>query len=212
MIRVILCDDHAVVRAGLAQLIGTFEGIDVVAAAGGADEALAAIAAEGAEVVLMDLEMPPPDGIEATRTIRERHPGVAVVILTSFSDRPRILRALDAGAVGYLLKDATPDEVERGIRAAARGESPLDPRAASALLAKQAVTVPVGALSSREREVLALVAQGLPNKVLARRLGISEKTVKAHLTSIFRAIGVDDRTQAAIWAVRNGLGGDPDRS
>lgn len=213
MIRVVLCDDHAVVRAGLGQLIGAFEGVRVVAATEGAADALAAIDEHGADVVLMDLEMPPPDGIEATRRIRARHPGVAVVILTSFSDRPRILRALDAGAVGYLLKDATPDEVERGIRAAARGEAPLDPRAASALLARRAAPAPARALSTREREVLALVAEGLPNKLIARRLGISEKTVKAHLTSVFRAIGVDDRTQAALWAVRNGVAGGPaDRS
>jgi DNA-binding NarL/FixJ family response regulator len=211
VIRVILCDDHAVVRAGLGQLIGAFDGVEVVAQAGGTAEALEALAATGADVVLMDLEMPAPDGIEATRQLRARHPGVAVVILTSFSDRPRILRALDAGAVGYLLKDATPDEVERGIRAAARGEAPLDPRAASALLARRAA--PARPLSAREREVLALVAEGLPNKLIARRLGISEKTVKAHLTSVFRAIGVDDWTQAALWAVRTGVvGGPADRS
>ena len=111
--------------------------------------------------------------------------------------------------MGYLLKDATPEEVERGIRAAARGEAPLDPRAASAVLAARAAPAAAGSLSEREREVLALVAEGLPNKLIARRLAISEKTVKAHLTSIFRAIGVDDRTQAALWAVRNGIGGPP---
>ncbi len=153
----------------------------------------------------MDLEMPPPDGIESTRLLREAHPEVAVVILTSFSDRARILEALDAGAVGYLLKDATPAELERGIRAAARGEAPLDPRAASALLAARPRPSAADGLSPREREVLVLVAEGLPNKLISRRLGISEKTVKAHLTSVFRTIGVDDRTQAAVWAVRHGL-------
>ncbi len=208
MIRVVVCDDHAVVRAGLGQLIETFGGVEVVAAAGGADEALAAVATHGADVVLMDLEMPSPDGIEATRILHHRHPEVAVVILTSFSDRSRIMQALDAGAVGYLLKDATPEELERGIAAAARGESPLDPRAASALLASRARPEAAG-LSGREREVLALVAQGLPNKLISRRLGISEKTVKAHLTSVFRTIGVDDRTQAAVWAVRNGIVEEP---
>jgi DNA-binding NarL/FixJ family response regulator len=205
VIRVVVCDDHAVVRAGLEQLIDTFADVRIVATAEGGEAALAAVAAEGADVVLMDLEMPPPDGIESTRRLRAAHPGVAVVILTSFSDRARIVEALDAGAVGYLLKDATPDELERGIRAAARGEAPLDPRAASALLSERARPEPAGDLSPREREVLVLVAEGLPNKLISRRLGISEKTVKAHLTSVFRAIGVDDRTQAAVWAVRNGL-------
>lgn len=206
MIRVLVCDDHAVVRAGLGQLIGTFDGVEVVAVAEGGEEALAALGARSADVVLMDMEMPPPDGIATTRRIVAGHPGTAVVILTSFSDRARILEALEAGAVGYLLKDATPAELESGIRAAARGESPLHPRAAKALLSASVRPDPAGGLSGREREVLALVVEGLPNKLIARRLGISEKTVKAHLTSVFRAIGVDDRTQAALWAVRHGVG------
>lgn len=205
MIRVVVCDDHAVVRAGLGQLIGTFEGVEVAAVADGGEAALAALGEGGADVVLMDMEMPPPDGIATTRSIVAAHPGVAVVILTSFSDRARILEALEAGAVGYLLKDATPAELESGIRAAARGESPLHPRAAKALLSAAVRGDPVAGLSAREREVLGLLVEGLPNKLIARRLGISEKTVKAHLTSVFRAIGVDDRTQAAMWAVRHGL-------
>jgi DNA-binding NarL/FixJ family response regulator len=205
VIRVVVCDDHAVVRAGLEQLIATFEGVRIVAAADGGEAALAAVGESGADVVLMDLEMPSPDGIESTRLLRAAHPEVAVVILTSFSDRARILEALDAGAIGYLLKDATPAELESGIRAAARGEAPLDPRAASALLSARAQATPAEELSPREREVLVLVAEGLPNKLISRRLGISEKTVKAHLTSVFRSIGVDDRTQAAMWAVRNGI-------
>jgi DNA-binding NarL/FixJ family response regulator len=128
-------------------------------------------------------------------------------VLTSFSDRERILGALDAGAIGYLLKDSEPEELYRGIRAAARGESPLDPKAASALLTARAENRGGGAgdLSQREREVLALVAEGLPNKLIARRLEISEKTVKAHLTRVFQQIGVTDRTQAALWAQRNGV-------
>ncbi len=211
MIRIVVCDDHGVVRAGLEQLIATFDGIEVVASAAGGEEALAAIAEHGADVLLMDLEMPSPDGIETTRRIRETGGEVAVVILTSFSDRARILEALDAGAIGYLLKDATPNELESGIRAAARGESPLHPRAASALLSAGVRPEAGGGagLSVREREVLALVVEGLPNKLIARRLEISEKTVKAHLTSVFRTIGVDDRTQAAMWATRNGVGPSP---
>jgi DNA-binding NarL/FixJ family response regulator len=212
VIRVVVCDDHAVVRAGLGQLIGTFDGVTVTGTAGSAEEALALVAGPGADVVLMDLEMPGTDGIAATRALRAAHPGAAVVILTSFNDRARILAATDAGAIGYLLKDATPDDLERGIRAAARGESPLDPRAAGALLGRDRAHDPgggPGGLSPREREVLALVAEGLPNKRIARRLGISEKTVKAHLTSVFRTIGVDDRTQAAMWAMRNGVAEPP---
>ena len=153
----------------------------------------------------MDLEMPEMDGIEATRRIKEERPDVAVVILTSFSDRERILRALDAGAAGYLLKDAESDDLARSIRAAARGDAPLDPKAARELLSARAPGSPLESLSPREREVLVMVTEGLPNKMIARRLSISEKTVKAHLTSVFRQIGVTDRTQAALWAQRHGL-------
>jgi DNA-binding NarL/FixJ family response regulator len=158
------------------------------------------------DVVLMDLDMPRVDGIEATRRITAEHPDTAVLVLTSFSDRPRILGAIEAGACGYLLKDASSDEVAEGIRAAARGESPLDPRAARAVLDARTEPDPLAGFSAREREVLALLVEGLPNKLIARRLEISEKTVKAHLTRIFREIGVTDRTQAALWAERQGLG------
>jgi DNA-binding NarL/FixJ family response regulator len=152
----------------------------------------------------MDLDMPRVDGIEATRRITAEFAGIAVLVLTSFSDRTRILGALDAGACGYLLKDAASDEVAEGIRAAARGESPLDPRAARTILNARAEPDSLGALSEREREVLALLGEGLPNKLIARRLQITEKTVKSHLTRIFRELGVTDRTQAALWAERHG--------
>jgi DNA-binding NarL/FixJ family response regulator len=158
-------------------------------------------------VVLMDLSMPVLDGIEATRRIVAAQPEVRVVVLTSLTDRERILGALDAGALGYLLKDAEPDELFRGIRAAAQGDAPLDPRAARELLTARVSDRPANGLTARERAVLALVGSGLPNKLIALRLGISEKTVKAHLTSVFRAIDVTDRTQAALWAQRNGLVG-----
>jgi DNA-binding NarL/FixJ family response regulator len=128
---------------------------------------------------------------------------VNVVVLTAFSDRSRILDAIDAGAVGYLLKDAEPDELIRGLQAAARGESPLAPKAAQALVAARAEQQGDPELTPREQEVLALLADGLPNKLIARRLDISEKTVKAHLTNIFQRIGVTDRTQAALWAQRH---------
>jgi DNA-binding NarL/FixJ family response regulator len=154
----------------------------------------------------MDLDMPRLDGIEATRQLLAAHPKTAVLVLTSFSDRPRIMGALEAGASGYLLKDVEADEVAEGIRAAARGESPLDPRAARTVLTARAEPDPLEELSTREREVLGLLLEGLPNKLIARRLEITEKTVKSHLTRIFREIGVTDRTQAALWAERHGLG------
>ena len=129
----------------------------------------------------------------------------AVLVLTSFSDQPRILGAIEAGAVGYLLKDASSEDVVEGIRAAARGESPLDPRAARTVLNARAAPDPLAPFSPREREVLELLVAGLPNKLIARRLEISEKTVKSHLTKIFRELAVSDRTQAALWAERHGM-------
>ena len=206
MIRLAIVDDHAVVRAGLAQLVETMDEVELVGEAGDGEEAVALCAERRPDVVLMDLEMPRVDGIEATRRIRAAQPATAVVVLTSFSDRDRILRAIDAGAAGYLLKDAGPDELARAVRAAARGDAPLDPKAARALLSARTTAAPADSLSEREREVLLMVAEGLANKQIARRLEISEKTVKAHLTSVFRQIGVTDRTQAALWAERNDLG------
>ncbi len=150
------------------------------------------------------------DGIEATSRIVAADAAVRVVVLTSFSDRRRILQALDAGAIGYVLKDAAPDELEKAIHAAARGEAPLDPKAAHALISDRTAVSPGASLSDREREVLVLVMEGYQNKHIARRLGISEKTVKAHLTSVFRQIGVTDRTQAALWAQRHDLRADDD--
>lgn len=205
MIRLLIADDHAVVRTGLTQLVATFEDVELVGSARDGEEAVVLCAQHGPDVVLMDLEMPVLDGIGATARIKAAHPEVAVVILTSFSAREQILRALDAGAVGYLLKDSEPDELGRAIRAAARGESPLDPKAARALLGARRAGSPLDALSEREREVLLMVVQGLANKQIAQRLSISEKTVKAHLTSVYRQIGVTDRTQAALWAERNGI-------
>ncbi len=206
MIRLLIADDHAVVRTGLRHLVGTFEDVELVGAAENGEDAVRLCAEHQPDVVLMDLEMPVLDGIEATRRIAADQPDVAIVVLTSFSDRDQILRALDAGAVGYLLKDAEPAELGKAVRAAARGEAPLDPRAGRALLSERASGSPLDDLSEREREVLALVARGLPNKLIARELAISEKTVKTHLTSVFRTIGVTDRTQAALWAERNGVG------
>ena len=204
MIRVLLVDDHAIVRRGLEQLLAGVADIEVVATAGDGAAALEAVARTAPDVVLMDLQMPGMDGVEATRRIVAGG-GPDVLVLTSFSDAERILAALDAGAVGYLLKDAEPEAVLDGVRAVSRGESPLHPRAARELLGARR-TAPKVELTPREREVLALVRDGLANKQIARRLSISERTVKAHLTSVFTSIGVADRTQAALWAERHGVG------
>jgi len=205
MIRVLIVDDHAVVRAGLERLLTHVDDFSVIGSVADGEEAVAVALEERPDVVLMDLSMPNMGGIAATEAIVARADDVRVVVLTSYSDRDRILNALDAGAVGYLLKDADPPELIAGIRAAADGESPLHPKAASAVLRARAERKPAQELSEREREVLELVADGLSNQKIAARLGISEKTVKAHLTSVFRQLGVDDRTQAAVWARQNGL-------
>ena len=200
MIRVFIADDHAIVRTGLSQLVRSAPDMELAGTAEDGEQIVALVAEHEADVVLMDLSMPGMGGAEATRRVVELCPSCHVVILTSFSDRDRILEALDAGAIGYLLKDAEPDAVLDGIRAAARGESPLAPKAARALVAERTAQRAEPGLSDREQEVLALVGEGLPNKLIARKLDISEKTVKAHLTRIFRELGVDDRTQAALWA------------
>jgi DNA-binding NarL/FixJ family response regulator len=203
-IRVVLAEDHAMVRRGLEQFLGGVEDIEVVGLAADGVEAIEVARAARPDVVLMDLQMPGVDGVEATRAIVAEGTA-AVLVLTSFSDAERILGALDAGALGYLLKDAEPEEVLAGIRAVTRGESPIHPRAARELLtARRGIVLPD--LSPRETEVLALVRAGLANKQIARRLGITERTVKGHLTAVYSAIGVTDRTQAAVWAERNRIG------
>jgi DNA-binding NarL/FixJ family response regulator len=207
MIRVLIADDHGVVREGLARLLDTVEDVEVVGTASDGEQAVAAVNEHRPEVVLMDLEMPVLDGTEATRRIAAEAPDTQVVVLTSFSDREQIMNALDAGAVGYLLKDAEPRELIDGIRAAAAGGSPLHPTAARALITTrdQPAAAPAPDLTAREQEVLTLLARGLPNKRIALELDISEKTVKAHVTSIFQSIGVTDRTQAALWAREHGV-------
>lgn len=206
-IRVVIVDDHAVVRRGLEQVLANADDIEVVATASDGEEAVARAAALRPDIVLMDLSMPGIDGIEATRRVLAAAPDVddgatrlRVVVLTSFAEQRRVLDALQAGASGYILKDATPDEVIAAIRAAHAGGAPLDPTAARVLLDSQRAGQPVRNLSPRESEVLGLVATGLANKQIARRLGISERTVKAHLTAVFQQLGVTDRTQAALWA------------
>jgi DNA-binding NarL/FixJ family response regulator len=211
VIRVLIVDDHAVVRRGLEQVLATAEDVEVVGSASDGLEAIVEAAALKPDVVLMDLSMPNLDGIEATRQILATAAAspsgdsgegdrLRVVVLTSFTEQRRVLDALQAGASGYILKDATPDDVIAAIRAAHAGGAPLDPTAAQVLLDDQRAQRPVKNLSRRESEVLGLVATGLANKQIARRLGISERTVKAHLTAVFQQLGVTDRTQAALWA------------
>jgi DNA-binding NarL/FixJ family response regulator len=203
-IRVVVVDDHAVVRSGLAQLLGGAGDIEVVGEAGDGAAAVDVVRDTRPDVILMDLQMPGVDGVEATRQIVEQGLGGEVLVLTSYSDSARIVAALDAGAVGYLLKDADPEEVLSGVRAVSRGESPIDPKVARRLLTARSAAAPASvSMTPRETEVLTLVRAGLANKQIARRLGISERTVKAHLTSVFQRIGVADRTQAALWAERN---------
>lgn len=200
MIDVLLVDDHPLVRAGMAGLIASSaDDIRVVGEAATGEEALQLVASAAPDVVLMDLSMPGMDGIEATRLITAGGYAGAVVVLTSFSESARVTAAVGAGAVGYLLKDSAPEDVIAAIRAAAAGHAPIDPRVARALLPGRAPDGS-GGLSAREREVLLLVAEGLANKQIARRLGIAERTVKVHLGNVFRRIGVADRTSAALWA------------
>jgi DNA-binding NarL/FixJ family response regulator len=192
-------DDHPLVRSGLMQLLSAEEGIDVVGGAPGGREAVDMVIEAAPDLVLMDVSMPGMDGITAAREILRRRPSTRIVMLTSYAEEETVMAALDAGASGYLLKDAEPEELVKAVRAAARGESPLAPRAARAVLASRNGRAAEGHLTPREEEVLNLVGEGLANKQIARRLGISEKTVKAHLTSVFQRIGVVSRTEAAIW-------------
>lgn len=205
MIRIVLADDHEVVRFGLSSLLANYGDVEVVGAACDGMEAVAMAAEHAPDVVLMDLSMPGMGGIEATRRILEDRPGTPVLIFTSFSDRDGILDALDAGAMGYLLKDAEPDELMRGIRGAARGESPLSSRAAGVLMENRRGARIQNDLTDREQQILVLVASGMSNKQIGAQLGISEKTVKTHLTNVFQQVGVTSRTQAALWAQRRGL-------
>jgi len=207
VIRVLIVDDHALIRRGLSDLLSAAEGIDVVGSIDDGLLAAAFVTELEPDIVLMDLSMPGLDGIEATRAVLQVRPTAKVIMLTSFSENARILAALEAGAVGYLLKDTEPEDVIRALRDAADGGVPLSPKAARALLPgnRPAGNPTTDALSARERQVLSLVAVGLPNKSIARRLTISEKTVKAHLTRVFSVLGVSDRTSAALWAQRHGL-------
>ena len=200
MIDVLLVDDHALLREGLRTVVDATPDLRVVGCAGDGLAALEMVASAAPQVVVMDLSMPAMDGVTATQRITAEHPGVQVLVLTSFADGERVLDALDAGATGYILKDAEPAELIAAIRSVADGRSPLDPRVARTLLTARRAPTPTVDLTEREREVLALIGLGLANKQIARRLGIREGTVKAHLTNVYQRIGVRDRTAAALWA------------
>jgi DNA-binding NarL/FixJ family response regulator len=203
-IRVLVVDDHPVVRTGVRGMLASQAEFDVVGEAADGAEALLRVAELRPDVVLMDLRMPGMDGVEATKLIRAQHPGAQVLVLTTYDTDEDILRAVEAGAVGYLLKDSPRDELFRGVQAAARGESLLAPAVVSRLMGRMR-TPPGLALSPRELEVLALVADGRPNKEIARSLFISETTVKTHLVHIFTKLGVDDRTAAVTVALERGV-------
>jgi len=207
MIRVLIVDDHPLIRRGLSDLLGTAEDVQVVGAIADGSLAAASVVELEPDIVLMDLFMPGLDGIDATRAVLAVRPATKVIMLTSFSENARILAALEAGAVGYLLKDAEPENIIRALGDAVDGGVPLSPKAARALLPgnRPPGNPSLDGLTAREREVLSLVAVGLPNKTIARRLTISEKTVKSHLTRVFTALAVSDRTSAALWAQRHGL-------
>ena len=209
--RVLVVDDHAVVRSGLTLFLHGTGDLRVVGEAADGLQAVALVQALSPDVVLMDLSMPHMDGVEATRRIRGSGSRARIIALTSFCDRERLLSILEAGAVGYVLKDSAPEEIVRAVRAAAAGQSPLDPRAAQILLTARRDSGSTGRsggvadLTARELEVLTLLLEGMSNRRLARQLGITESTVKAHLTRVSVALGVTDRTLAALWAQRHGV-------
>ena len=207
MVRILIADDHRLFAEALRAILDAEPSVDVVGLAASGAEAVRQSAELEPDIVLMDMSMPGLDGIDATRAVLLVRPSTKVIMLTSFSENARIMAALDVGAVGYLLKDAEPEDIIKALRDAAAGGVPLSPKAARALLPgnRPSGNADSNALSAREREVLSLVAVGLPNKSIARRLTISEKTVKAHLTRVFTVLGVSDRTSAALWAQRHGV-------
>jgi two-component system, NarL family, response regulator LiaR len=207
-IRVLVVDDHAVVREGLRTFLGLQDGVEVAGEAADGEEAVRQAEALRPDVVLMDLVMPRLDGVGAMRELRRRLPSARVIVLTSFADDERLLPAIQAGAAGYLLKNAQPQEIARAVRIAHDGQALLDPSVAARLV--DAIAQPPGEpprepLTPREREVLALVARGMSNKRIAVELGIADKTVKTHVAHVLAKLGATDRTEAAVRALRGGL-------
>lgn len=203
-LRILIADDHPIVRAGLVGLLSTQEGFQVVGEASSGLEAVQMADALRPNVVLMDLRMPGMDGTAATRAIRSRFPEVQVLVLTTYDTDTEIVRAIEAGAIGYLLKDVPREELYKAIYASAHGESVLSPPVAARLLGRMRAPSDES-LSTRELEVLSLVAKGLSNKEIARELKISEATVKTHLLHTFGKLGVDDRTAAVTVALERGI-------
>jgi two-component system, NarL family, response regulator LiaR len=212
-IRVMIVDDHAVVREGLRTFLQLQEGMEVVGEAADGEEAVERAVALAPDVILMDLVMPGLDGAGAMRRLREQAPGSRVIVLTSFLDDDRLMPAINSGAAGYLLKDVEPAELARAVRSACADEAVIDPTVAARLLRRlgeRATAAAAGGggdldLTRREREVLGLIAAGYSNKRIALELGIAEKTVKTHVGHLLAKLGVADRTQAALLAVRRGL-------
>lgn len=203
MIRVLIADDHPVVRSGLAGMLSVEPDLEVVGEAADGQEAVELAAGLRPDLVLMDLRMPRLDGAEATAQISRSVPGVHVLVLTTYETDTDILRAVEAGATGYLLKDTPRDQLVAGLRAAARGESALSPSVARRLV--QQLRGGDERLTAREQEVLALVARGLSNAAIGRELFITEATVKTHLLRAFAKLGVDDRTRAVTVAIERGI-------
>jgi DNA-binding NarL/FixJ family response regulator len=206
-IRVLIADDHAVVRQGLRTFLELQDDIAVVADVADGEEAVTAALDGRPDVVLMDLVMEPLDGIESTRQVRARYEDVEVVALTSFGEDERVHAALEAGASGFLLKDADADEVASAVRAAHRGELQLEPAVARSLLASLRARAEDSKveLTTREVEIVRLLAAGKANKEIAGELAISERTARTHVSHILAKLGLSSRTQAALWAVREGL-------
>jgi NarL family two-component system response regulator LiaR len=205
-IAVLIADDHPFVRHGLRTFLETLEDVEVVGEAGNGAEAVEQAARLVPDVVLMDLVMPELDGVEATRRIRTESPSTKVIVLTSFDADDQVFPAIKAGAAGYLLKDVRPAELADAVRKASRGEALLAPSVAAKLMQEVAGDrSPAAGLTERELEVLRLIARGLSNKMIARELVVSEKTVKTHVSNILAKLHLTDRTQAALYAVREGL-------
>jgi DNA-binding NarL/FixJ family response regulator len=210
VIRVLIADDHAVVRQGLRTFLDLQEDIEVVGEAADGEKAVAAAAQHAPDVVLLDLVMPGLDGIGALPRLRDAAPAARVIVLTSFGEDERLFTALRSGATGYLLKDVEPAELVRAIRTAHAGQSTLSPAVAARVIEELASGGgqrggAADHLTPRELEVLCLIARGRSNKRIALELGVAEKTVKTHVSHVLAKLGLSDRTQAALYAVREGL-------